>query len=219
MATVEYSRSRPSPRYHALLAQYRQMHAEGEKHRQISAAKVYAGDNLLRHVEIIRQLIELNHARTILDYGSGKGRQYLDVAVKLADGRRHETIPDFWGVSVVCFDPGVPAFERLPETPCDGVICTDVLEHVPEEDVPWIVEELFSHARKFVFANVACYEAVKRLPNGENAHCTVRPRQWWIEQFAAVAARYPVVRYTLTAERLTTKPSGEVKAINERTDG
>jgi hypothetical protein len=65
-------------------------------------------------------------------------------------------------------------FSALPEGRFDGVVCTDVLEHCPEEDLPWIVGELFGYARLFVFANVACYPAAKKLPNGENAHCTIR---------------------------------------------
>jgi hypothetical protein len=68
------------------------------------------------------------------------------------------------------------------------VICTDVLEHCPEEDLPWIVGELFGYARLFVFANVACYPAMKTLPNGENAHCTIRPVEFWREIFQNAAA-------------------------------
>ena len=37
----------------------------------------------------------------------------------------------------------------------DGVISTDVLEHCPEPDLPWILDEMFGAARKFIFANIA----------------------------------------------------------------
>jgi hypothetical protein len=54
------------------------------------------------------------------------------------------------------------------------VISTDVLEHCPGKvNVPWIVDEMFGYATRFVFANVAVIPAGKRLPNGENAHCTI----------------------------------------------
>ena len=52
-----------------------------------------------------------------------------------------------------------------------------------------IVAEIFSYARRFVYVNVACYPAEKRLPNGENAHCTVRPPEWWAKLYGD-AARY-----------------------------
>jgi hypothetical protein len=46
-------------------------------------------------------------------------------------------------------------------------------------------------ARKFVFANIASYPAAKILPNGENAHCTIRPVEWWSQIIAPIAARHP----------------------------
>ena len=70
------------------------------------------------------------------------------------------------------------------------MICTDVLEHCPEDDVPWIVDELFGYANMFVFANVACYPAHKVLPNGENAHCTIQPPEWWERLFGDTAKRH-----------------------------
>ncbi|MGB8435760.1 MAG: class I SAM-dependent methyltransferase [Burkholderiales bacterium] len=89
---------------------------------------------------------------------------------------------------------GIPHAE-LPEGELDGVVCTDVLEHCPEEDMEWIVAELFGHARRFVFANVACFPAQKRLPSGQNAHCTVRPVKWWRALIENAARRRPRVLY------------------------
>ena len=115
--------------------------------------------------------------------------------IRLADGRVFRSIPEFWGVTVTCYDPAYEPFSRIPVGTFDGVICTDVLEHCPEQDIPWILSELFSFARRFVFANVACYPAMKHLPNGENAHCTVRSADWWREQLARVSAAYAAIRY------------------------
>jgi hypothetical protein len=77
-----------------------------------------------------------------------------------------------------------------------------VLEHVPEEDVPWVIDELFSHSSKFVYAVATCYPAKKSLPNGENAHCTVMPPDWWRGQMETAARRHPGVDWLLcTKER------------------
>jgi len=101
---------------------------------------------------------------------------------------RWNSMQEYWGVeSIRCYDPGHPPFSVLPEGGFDAVICTDVLEHCPEEDLPWIVGELFGYARRFVFANVACYPAAKTLPNGENAHCTIRPVAFWRALFDRAA--------------------------------
>jgi hypothetical protein len=38
-----------------------------------------------------------------------------------------------------------------------------------------------------VYLNVACFPARKTLPNGDNAHATVRPPQWWSDLMASRA--------------------------------
>jgi len=108
--------------------------------------------------------------------------------------------PAYWGVErIVCFDPAYEPFSRPPQGRFDGVICTDVLEHCPETDLAWIIAELFGFARRFVFASIACHPAVKRLPNGENAHCTVTPPQFWDELFISAANGCPGVLWEARA--------------------
>ena len=55
----------------------------------------------------------------------------------------------------------------------------DVLEHIFIADIPNIVNELLSLSKKLLVINVACYKAAALLPNGENAHITVRTPDWW----------------------------------------
>jgi hypothetical protein len=52
----------------------------------------------------------------------------------------------------------------------------------------------------FVFANVACYPAKKTLPNGENAHCTIRPGGFWKALLEASSARHPGVLWEVWIE-------------------
>ncbi len=208
-----YTRSSPSPRYRQLVEQYVEMHVHGEQFRQIPAEQTFAGSSLLKHIAAIKELIDEQSARTILDYGSGKGRQYEPLTVKTADGQRLPSIQAYWGVdSITCYDPGYMPYRRLPQGTFDGVICTDVLEHCPEDDLPWIVGEIFAFARKFVFANVACYPAIKRLANGENAHCTVQSSAWWEALVGQVARQHPQVRYQFLLEH-PTPHSGATKSF------
>jgi hypothetical protein len=53
------------------------------------------------------------------------------------------------------------------------------MEHIPEEQIPEVFEYIFSHADKFVFLGISTKLAKALLPNGENAHCTVKPIEWW----------------------------------------
>lgn len=188
---AKYSRQTPSPRYRRLIEQYRLMHEHGETHLGIPPEQTFAGHSLPEQAPHIKRLIRRTESKTILDYGSGKGKQYdLQRVTDHEDGIEHPDIRSYWGVSEIrCYDPGYEPFGELPGGTYDGVICTDVLEHCPEDDISWILDELFGFAGKFVYANVACFPARKRLPSGGNAHCTVKPVKWWEEQILRAAKR------------------------------
>jgi hypothetical protein len=126
-------------------------------------------------------------------------------------------VKSYWGAKDIrCYDPGYEPFSELPRGTFDGVICTDVLEHCPEEDIPWILDELFGFARKFVFANVACFPARKTLPSGGNAHCTIRPVKWWKEHVQRAALRKPELLFQF---RLAHLKAGHIEErVVERMD-
>lgn len=213
------SRQNPSPRYVELLESYRQMHENGYQQnlgngtkRKIAAERAFSGDQLPKHIPTITQLIEQSGANSIIDYGSGKGSHYGRVEIKDSGGKLVATsLAEFWNVDqITLYDPGIPAFEDLPDEQHDGVISTDVLEHLPRADAPWVVEEMFSLAVKFVFANVACYPAVTQLPDGSNAHETVQHPQWWAGLFETVAFRFPHINYVLSCVGPEVRADGRI---------
>lgn len=172
------------------------MHEEGEAFLGVSASETFAGKSLLPQAARIRALILATGAANILDYGSGKGRQYAIRDVIVPGRGRFESVQEYWDVDYVhCYDPGYAPFAARPAGRFDGVIATDMLEHCPEEDLTWIANDMFDFAQRFVFASIASYAARKRLPNGENAHCTVRPAQWWRKFFRGVAERHPDIAW------------------------
>ncbi len=194
-----YTRENPSPEYRAMVEMYSTLHEQGsanEKDEWREAEQTFSGKMLLEHAPAIRDLIERTGSRTLLDYGSGKGQAYEKKDLQLADGETVGTLQEYWRLdSIHCYDPGYAPFSQLPEQRFDGVICMDVLEHVTEPDLPWLLDEIFGYARRFVFANIACYPALKSLPNGQNAHCTVRPPDWWKGLIHAVAMRHTEISW------------------------
>jgi hypothetical protein len=193
-----FTEERPSQGYRHLLEMYRTMHAEGWSQAQWSAQETFDGKSLSRHIQPIATLIRETRAETLLDYGSGKGKFYAASAGEPADSR-FKSLPAWAGVKVTCYDPGYEPFSGPIEPLYDGVICTDVLEHITEEDIPWVLDKLFRHARLFVYAVAACYPARKQLPDGQNAHCTQQPPAWWREQMEAASRRHPGVKWQLCA--------------------
>jgi hypothetical protein len=124
------------------------------------------------------------------------GMQYEPRSIVIPGSTSWNSVLDYWGVDeIACYDPGYPLFSMLPDGMFDGVVSTDVLEHCPEEDIPWIVAEIFGYAERFVFANIACYPALRHLPNGENVHCTIRSTEWWQVVFEEAARCRPGVQW------------------------
>jgi len=215
-----YSRDKPSPRYGELAEIYAAMHRDGYERQvrgqvvRVEGERAFPGDQLPKYIAVIDTMIRQTGAKTLLDYGSGKGLQYSHPVQ--ANGKTvAASLQEHWQLDrIVCYDPGVPDFAALPEDTFDAVISTDVLEHIPEEDVFWVVEEMFARAAKFVFCNIACYPAQARLPNGDNAHVTVKHPQWWCGAFRAIGARYPSIPFCLGligyAENLMGQPTRQL---------
>lgn len=209
-----YSRENPSPRYKELLGFYRDMHEHGAAAQNVPASDTFDGRSLPKHAPNIQSIIGILGSRTILDYGSGKGKQYEPMEIKIGNGHTYPDIRRFWNVDeIVCFDPGYEPFSKLPNRKFDGVVTTDVLEHCPKEDVPWIVDEIFGFATEFVYINVACYPASKTLPNGENAHCTLESPEWWNAVFDARVRKTPGLRYYVVYDVPRDGPGGKLEPV------
>jgi hypothetical protein len=167
---MNYSRANPSAEYRALQAMYRQMHEHGEQFLGRPADATFPGFTIDRHRVRVKDLIVQTGAKTVLDYGCGKGAQYAPRILKDEAGNRWDSVIDYWDIDeLVCYDSAYEKYSRVPEGEFDAVICTDVLEHCPESDLPWIVAEISGYAIEFVFFSSACYPANKRLPDGRNA--------------------------------------------------
>ncbi|SVD65110.1 uncharacterized protein METZ01_LOCUS417964, partial [marine metagenome] len=81
-------------------------------------------------------------------------------------------------------------FNKLNSKKHDISICVDVLEHCPLEDIDWIIEDFLSKSRKVVFVNISCSNALALLPNGQNAHITVKSPKWWERKLVELSDKY-----------------------------
>lgn len=135
--------------------------------------ETYHGESVDLDVKFITPLIQHFKAESLLDYGCGKGYQYTKRKI-------HDKF--FSGIMPTLYDPGVPEYSKFPANRFDGVICCDVLEHVPEEFIDETLKQIFSKANKFVYISVSDIPAFAILPNGENAHVTQKPVDWWIDK-------------------------------------
>jgi len=143
-----------------LIDQYRELHSHSHR---------FGGSS--GYVEVLGLFISYLKPETILDYGCGKG-YLLEVLA--------ERFPEikFYG-----YDPAIPGKDVLPIQKADLVINTDVLEHIPEDALPEVIKGISSISEN-VFFGLHHALAAQILPNGQNAHCTVKQPIWYYRLFS-----------------------------------
>ena len=77
------------------------------------------------------------------------------------------------------YDPGVPAYERLPTSQFDCLVSTDVLEHIEPKMLDETLKTINNMFTTSAFLLVAGYPSKKCLPDGRNAHLIVESFDWW----------------------------------------
>ena len=164
-----YNRENPSQDYKELVTQYQILHTKGLKDRPGNA--FFNGISLAVHIERLTKLMLLEGVKSLLDYGCGKALLYDDMKYKempIDENRQvlSKPLSKLWQLDYFSlYDPAYEKYNKLPKGKYDAVICTDVIEHIDEKDVDWILDEIFSYARKFVFVTIACYKALKEFCN------------------------------------------------------
>ena len=175
-----------------LIKLYESMVVDGYSRQDGSKVEnVYSDFELRKFRTICKEHMSHPDITTVLDYGGG-GSDWDAPGFEPATGQSAKQFFDIQNVTK--FEP---ARGQLQKREADCVVCMDVLEHIFICDVPIVVEELFSLAKKLLVINVASYKAAALLPNGENAHITVRSPDWWKGVTDAIALKYPDVKILL----------------------
>lgn len=137
-----------------LIAQYRAIHA----------SQAY-GDTSIKNLRFLRPEIKLLDPHSVIDYGCGQSP--LLEMLGLDDG-----------VALHRYDPAIPEYSSKPEGKFDLLINVDVLEHIEEVDLDEVLREMAGLANNaIVIIDTAPAKLV--LPDGRNAHVTLKDHDWW----------------------------------------
>ena len=138
---------------------------------QLHAENLAYGVGGGKHAGTVRKLAAALGSKSVLDYGCGKG--YLAKALEFP----------IWQ-----YDPAIPEFAESPR-PADLVVCSDVLEHIEPDKLPFVLDDLRRCVRGVGYFVVHTGPAQKTLADGRNAHLLQRDAQWWraeLQQFFQV---------------------------------
>lgn len=112
--------------------------------------------------------------QTALDYGCGQ----------------HVMAQEFPQVNWTGYDPGIPERAQKPNGKFDLVICTDVMEHIEDEYIDAVLQEIANYAKQVAFLEIACAPAHDKFQSGprqgEDVHISVHPPAWWEEKVRAL---------------------------------
>lgn len=129
----------------------------------------FQGYSIMSHATEIGKLIDYYKIKTVLDYGCGKANAWDKYKLK-----------DRWKLDrVTLYDPGVEQYLKPPTEVSELVICTDVMEHVPDHLIEEVLDDIDRCASDMIFLGISTRPATKQLVDGTNAHATVKPKHWW----------------------------------------
>jgi len=125
------------------------------------------GTASIAHAPNIKQIFEEKNFTSISDYGAGK--KNLEKELKRLECRQFNYFP---------YDPVFPEYGQA--TAADLVCCIDVMEHIEEEYLDNVLDEIKNISKKICYFSIATTPAKKKLSDGTNAHILVKPTRWWL---------------------------------------
>lgn len=161
-----------------------------------------AGRQALKNASDIEQVAAHAGVKTAVDFGCGNGdivtilrpldihvhlidfmgKEYLGTAAQqaLGEGTAEYTQASLW-------DPSLKAGLR----PAELGICTDVMEHIPEDRVDTVLRLIWDKV-PLCFFRIALYgDSDKKIAkHGGPLHVTVRDHEWWIARLEAQGLRF-----------------------------
>jgi hypothetical protein len=120
------------------------------------------------HAPVILQLYEKIKAKSLLDYGCGKG--YL---------AKNLPFP-IWE-----YDPAIEGKDESPK-PADLVVCLDVLEHIEPDYLDLVLADISRCTLGCGYFVINTRPAGKTLPDGRNTHLIQKGKEFWrqkLEEF------------------------------------
>lgn len=160
------------------------------------------------YIRLIETIIAEKNISSVFDFGCGRNANIILYLSK-----------KFPHLKLLGYDPAIKENTELTtdviptDTKFDLIISTDCLEHIPQNELPQCFEVFKKIDPKHMLHVICTREAEQILPDGTNAHKTIKPRIWWRKKFASELNDYNV-RAMEKSELMETK--NFVRAICRR---
>lgn len=131
---------------------------------------------------------------TVIDFGTGTGRGALHLAffgglkvqmLDFAPNCLDDDIAECVKAQPQSLDFKVHDLTKPWQTPAQYGYCTDVMEHIPPEDVDIVLLNVLQ-AAEHVFFQISCVDDVCGKLIGHPLHLSVHPHDWWLKKLQAL---------------------------------
>ncbi len=139
-------------------------------YRQTHKNMVY-GNTAVKYIRYLRPHIQMLRPASLLDFGCGQSLFLENLNL------------DF-PVRMLRYDPAIAQYATLPEGKVDLLVNIDVLEHIEEADLDDVLSTMRAACDNALIA-VDTVPAAISLPDGRNAHVTLKPHAWWATKIGA----------------------------------
>ncbi len=131
----------------------------------------------------------------VIDFGAGTGRGALMLAIRgckvhmldFADNCLDQDVKDALSTQSHVLQFSLHDLNRKPSITSQYGYCTDVMEHIPPENVDRVLKNIL-RASQHVFFQIACEDDVCGRLIGEPLHLSVHPYAWWLEKLQELGA-------------------------------
>lgn len=135
-------------------------------------------------LDIIYDEINKRKSVKILDYGCGHAIHWHDE--KIIHNEVKKSLTSIIGDKLQCFyryDPAHPLYSKLPLEKFDIVVCTDVMEHVLDSDLPTLLNNIKNSLEPngVVIFSICTIPSRNRFIDGINMHVNIKSKEEWID--------------------------------------
>ncbi len=182
-----------------LLEHYKNMAQEGYQRganlKGIEGEKAFNKFGIRKFKKDFKEIFNNYSIKSLLDYGAGRSNWNASGF----DEASNKSASQYFDIpNVYHYEPARGIDQRRK---VDCVICFDVLEHIFISDVPNTLRDIISLGSKLIILNIAYYKSDAKLPNGENAHITIRPPLWWKGVLDTISIEYPSTTICLACSK------------------
>lgn len=140
-------------------------------YKQLHLNDKHYGSTPFHHAPKIIDFIVDQKPKSILDFGCGKGSLKTFISNKFPE------------ILFDNYDPAISEYSSINKSSYDMVISVDVMEHLYEDEISGIFQEMINLNPSSMY-HVICHRLAHAiLPDKTNAHKTVQPPSWWLDKF------------------------------------